>query len=254
MNTRNLAARAALALACFAWSIGSTAASPQVAATPAAVPDLLVEEVEFSLLARHGAAQRERIRRGLRQVAERWRPEDGDATDFHELATTQFAGTQEDLDALFHRFEHNLEMIFGHGLEVARELQTPLHVEDGNIQPYDEAFAAWSPTAHVLDELFANKLAFVALLNFPLTSLEERTRDGPGWTRRQWAETRLAETFRQRIPAAATRAVSEANAAAERYIAGYNLWMHHVLDARGQRLFPPGAEIVDIETKLAGEW
>src|SRR5690606_12492938 len=153
--------------------------------------------------------------------------EDGDAAVFESFVRTQFAGTQADLDTLFARFERNLELIFGHALEVTRQLSVPLHVDEGAIAPYDETFAAWSPTAHVLDDLFANKLAFVALLNFPLTSLEERSRDGAGWSRRQWAETNLAETFRQRIPASAMRAVGEASAAAERYIAGYILWMHH---------------------------
>src|SRR5690606_30210213 len=178
------------------------------------------------------------------QVAARWRPSDGDAAQFARFVREQFAGTQQDQDTLFARFERNLEQIFGHGLEVTRQLSVPLHVDEGAIAPYDEMFAAWSPTAHVLDDLFANKLAFVALLNFPLTSLEERTRDGASWSRRQWAGTNLAENFRQRIPAAAAQAVSEASAAAERYIAGYNLWMHHVTDARGRRLFPAGKRLL----------
>src|SRR5688572_18090739 len=210
----------------------------------AAAPDLPLASLEVELVAKSGEAQRTRIRRGLAQVAARWRPDDGDAAEFGNFVRQQFAGTQQELDTLFARFEHNLEMIFGHGLEVTRQLSTPIHVEVGEIAPYDEAFAAWSPTAHVLDDLFENKLAFVALLNFPLTSLEERTREGANWSRRQWAETRLAETFRQRVPAAAQQAVAEAGAAAERYIAGYNLWMHHVTDARGQRLFPAGKRLL----------
>ncbi|HUG73539.1 MAG TPA: hypothetical protein VMK82_08965, partial [Steroidobacteraceae bacterium] len=210
----------------------------------AADPVLPVAALETELVARYGEAQRERARQGLAQAAARWRSSDGDAAAFAEFARTQFAGTPADLDTLFSRYEYNLEMIFGHGLEVTRQLSVPMHVDKGEIAPYDEAFAAWSPTAHVLDDLFANKLAFVALLNFPLTSLEQRAREGAGWSRRQWAETRLAETFRQRVPAAATQAVTEAGAAAERYIAGYNLWMHHVTDARGRRLFPAGTRLL----------
>ncbi len=220
--------------------------APVPAPAPAAASSipLPLADLESELVARHGEAQRARARRGLAQVAARWRAEDGDGAAFADFVRAQFAGTQPAIDTLFARFERNLEMIFGHGLEVTRALSVPLHVEAGEIAPFDEAFAAWNPTAHVLDDLFANKLAFVVLLNFPLTSLEERVRDGAGWSRRQWAETRLAENFRQRIPAAAQQAVAEAGAAAERYIAGYNLWMHHVTDARGRRLFPAGKRLL----------
>jgi hypothetical protein len=214
------------------------------AAVWAATPVLPLDALEGELVAKYGEPQRARVRQGLRQVADRWLPEDGNAAAFGEFARTQFAGTPAAVDTLFTRFEHNLEMIFGHGLEVSRALSTPLNVQAGDIAPYDEAFAAWSPTAHVLDDLFANKLAFVVLLNFPLTSLEERTQGGAGWSRRRWAETRLVETFRQRIPASALQAVGEAGAAAERYIADYNLWMHHVMDARGNRLFPAGKRLL----------
>ncbi len=35
-----------------------------------------------------------------------------------------------------------------------------------------------------------------------------------------------------------------AYAEAGRYIAGYNIWMHHLVDASGQRLFPPGKRLL----------
>ncbi|MFO7325857.1 MAG: hypothetical protein DIU62_009090 [Pseudomonadota bacterium] len=240
-----------LALACLS---ASGPASRIHAAEAGAVPldmasrsttPLPLAGLEAELVERHGEGWRPAIRRGLAQVAARWRAEDGDAEVFAGFVRTHFAGTTEERDRLFERFQRNLELAFGHGLEVVRGISAPLHVEDGRpVTPVDELFAAWDPTAHVLDDLFGNKLAFVALLNFPLTSLEERAAQGAGWTRRQWAETNLAEIFRERVPASAARAVSEASAAAERYIAGYNLWMHHVTDARGRRLFPAGKRLL----------
>ena len=84
--------------------------------------------------------------------------------------------TRPRVDALFTRYQHNLEMIWGHTQEIRRELNTPADLDTGPVAPFDEIFAAWNPSAHVLDDLFDNKLAFVALLNFPLTSLR-RARD-----------------------------------------------------------------------------
>jgi len=72
-----------------------------------------------------------------------------------------------------------------------------------------------------------------------LTSLQERLAHGETWSRRQWAETRLAERFSKRIPAEVNLAIGRAAAEAAQYIAEYNIWMHHLIDGRGKRLFPP---------------
>ncbi|MET0280221.1 MAG: hypothetical protein ABW278_03725 [Steroidobacteraceae bacterium] len=219
---------------------GGTAQTVAVPAADAAVRSSL----ETELVARYGEAQRARARRGITQVGALWRAEDGDTLAFTGFVRDNFAGTPAAIDALFARFEHNLEMIYGHAQEISRELNVPADLDLGPVEAYDEVFSAWSPTAHLLDDFFANKLAFTALLNFPLTTLAERTRDGPGWSRRQWAETRLVEEFRQRLPAAANQAEADARAASGAYIASYNIWMHHLVDARGQRLFPAGKRLL----------
>jgi hypothetical protein len=230
--------RALLAL-CLGLALAAGAPPARAATTP---PDIAT--ATDALVARFGEAQRERARRGVGQVATLWRAEDGDDAAFQAFVRDNFAGDDAAVDALFARFEHNLEMLQGHAHEINRELRTAADVDRGVALPYDDAFAAWDPTAHVLDDFFANKLAFVALLNFPLTTLAERTSQGPRWTRRQWAETRLAETFRQRIPAEASLALADAYATAERYIAGYNIHMHQLVDAGGRRPFPAGMRLL----------
>ncbi|MEO6185444.1 MAG: hypothetical protein ABIP38_11790, partial [Steroidobacteraceae bacterium] len=226
--------------------IAAVAAGAARAAGPAPAPALgaTAAQLETELVARLGEAQRERLHRGISQVAALWRAEDGDAATFAGYIRDSFVADPALLTAMFGRYEHNLEMIYGHSHEISRELNTPSDVDIGTIAPYDETFAAWDPTAHMLDDLFGNKLAFGALLNFPLTSLDERTRLGAQWSRRQWAETHLAEQFRQRLPAAANQAVSQAYTESGRYIAGYNIWMHHLVDAQGKRVFPAGKRLL----------
>ena len=111
----------------------------------------------------------------------------------------------------------------------------------------------------MLDDFFQNKLAFVVLLNFPLTTLQERLKDGSSWSRRQWAEIRLAQGFSKRIPAEVNLSIAQAEAQAGQYISEYNIWMHHVLDAQGQRLFPPKMRLLshwslrdEIKARLRG--
>jgi hypothetical protein len=212
--------------------------------TPAPAVTAQATQLESELVAKFGEAQRPRAHRGIAQVMALWRTEDGDGTAFAAFVRENFAGDQATLDAMFLRYQHNMEVILGHSHEIHRELLEPSELDVGRIAPYDEVFGGWSPTAHLLDDLFENKLAFAALLNFPLTTLEERTRQGADWSRRQWAETKLADYFRQRVPASARQAAAQAFADGNRYIAGYNIWMHHLVDARGQRLFPPGKRLL----------
>ncbi len=219
----------------------SVITSPQKSAetlTPAQMNDSMLK-LQSELLAKYGEAQRPRIRTGLHQVVEFWRPEDGDAPAFEAFVRANFAGDQLSLDTMFDRYQRLLEQLDGHMHEISREFQTQQDLDLGPIRSYDEVFGGYDPAAHVVDDFFQNKLAFVVLLNFPLTTLEERINLGPKWTRRQWAETRLAERFSKRIPADVNLAIAQAGSDAANYIAGYNVWMHHLVDDKGQRLFPP---------------
>jgi len=197
------------------------------------------QKITDELASRYGDGVRERAHRGLSQMASLWQQEDGDVNVFEDFARVNFAGDQATLDTMFTRFEHQLEILSGHMVEIGREFRQQMDLDLGPIQPFDEILAAYDPGAHLADDFFNNKLAFVVLLNFPLTTLEQRLVDGGKWTRREWAEARLAHRFSKRIPAEVNLAISEAAAEADQYIAEYNIWMHHIVSDDGKRLFPP---------------
>ena len=58
------------------------------------------EKLEAALIKKYGDGQRVRAQRGLLQVSEFWRPEDGDAASYEEFVTTNFAGDQATLDTM----------------------------------------------------------------------------------------------------------------------------------------------------------
>ncbi len=220
----------------------SQAGSSKLASQSAAPPGWITSaaaELESELVTKYGESQRSRAQRGLRQIAEFWRASDGDAAVFKEFVGRNFAGDQAALDLMFGRFESLLEQAYGHMAEISREFRTQTDLDAGPVQPYDEVFAGYDPSAHLKDDFFDNKLAFVVLLNFPLSTLNERLLQGDQWSRREWAETRLAEYFSKRIPAEVNLAISKAGAESEQYIAEYNIWMHHLNDEQDRRLFPP---------------
>lgn len=198
-----------------------------------------ITKMEGELVKKYGDDQRERIVRGLKQVADFWRSEDGNATVFEEFVGANFAGDQSKLDVMFNRYQYLLEKLNGHMQEIGREFRTQVDLDFGPVENYDEIFAGYDVSAHTADDLFQNKLAFIVLLNFPLTTLDQRLTEGEKWTRRQWAEARLAQMFSKRIPAEVNLEVAKVSSDADRYISDYNIWMHHLLDSKGERLFTP---------------
>jgi hypothetical protein len=193
------------------------------------------------LVKAHGEAQRARIARGVDQVASLWRKEDGDLLAF---AKENFLSKSEEIDATFNRFESNFEALDGHFLEISRALKTQQDLDLGSLTNADKIFAAYDPSAHLTDDFFANKLGFIALLNFPLTTLKERLDEGSQWSRRQWAEARLTGRFARRVPADVTQDITAAQAASGLYIDEYNIWMHHLITDKGERLFPKGKRLI----------
>jgi len=213
-------------------------APTQTTVSPSWINDSTAK-LQKELTARYGAQQGERTNRGLHQVSEFWRAADGDAATFEEFVRINFAGDQATLDTMFNRFQSMLEQLDGHMHEITREFNQQSDLDLGPVLPFDETFAGYDPSAHVLDDFFNNKLAFTVLLNFPLTTLDQRLKDGPTWSRRQWAEARLAQRFDKRIPADVNLAIAQAGAESAQYVSQYNIWMYHLLDPQGQRLFPP---------------
>src|SRR5712664_355203 len=189
-------------------------------------------ELRDLLVAKQGEAQRARIDRGLKQVAAMWRPQDGDDRARRAFVEQWFESDPRKLSALLGRFGYALEQVDGYFLDIGRELRRFSELELGPELPIDEQLAGLDLSAHSSEDLFQSKLAFVALLNFPLPRLDEMLAQGARWSREEWAAVRLTRRFALRPSAEAQQARARASAAAEAYVAGYNLWLHHVLTDR----------------------
>ena len=84
------------------------------------------------------------------------------------------------------------------------------------------------------DDFYANKIAFVTALNFPFYSLDEKTKLGDTWTRKQWAYARMGDRFTSRIPAQVQQHLSQTLTNADSYISNYNIYMGQLVDAKGE--------------------
>jgi hypothetical protein len=196
------------------------------------------------LLERYGPEHAERIRRGVEQVAQRWWPEDGGAGDLAAFCDASFLTDPEEITATFRRLEGVLEQIDGHLHEVRRELTWPIDVDTGPLGTADRLLANLDLAAHVDEDLFRTKVAFLALLNFPVHTLAERLAEGPGWDRETWARSRLMDRFVLRVPATVQQEITRVMTAAEEYIGGYNIRIDRLVDASGERPFREGLRLI----------
>jgi hypothetical protein len=206
-----------------------------------------METVKKQLAEKYGETAFFRIDRGVSQVAALWREEDGNTKEFEDFVVANFVAGEEDLEALFARLERNYELLNGHFHKMNVMLKEPLHLEGPPVEPVDVLFGGYNPSAHLTDDFFSNKIAFMTVLNFPFYSLKEKTGLGSAWSRREWAYARMGDQFTSRVPAELKQNLSRVLTAADTYISDYNIYMGKLLNPDGQALFPP-------EMKLISHW
>src|SRR6185436_3687317 len=112
-----------------------------------------------------------------------------------------FRTADDALAADFARLEAVMEQVDGHLHEVHRLLLTPQDLDTGTVSALDLKLGDLDLAAHVDDDLFRTKTAFIALLNFPVDTLSERLAGGAGWSRERWARSRLMDRWAMRVPA-----------------------------------------------------
>ena len=183
-------------------------------------------------------ADRALVQKGVTQAAALWRAEDGTEAEFEQFAAGSYAATPEDRKVLFDKLSAAFETLFGTSNQVAVRLQAPLQLAGPEPTEIDYILGAFSPYSHLSDDLFANKTAFVTILNFPFYTLEEKNTLGKEWSRLEWAYARMGDAFTTRVPASVNAGYSKVSSAAENYIASYNIMMGHLLTDDGRRLFP----------------
>jgi len=206
--------------------------------TTPAVDGATRQKIKDELLQKYGAAQKFRIDRGVEQTAALWRSEDGGPEEFCDYCRQHFVADPAILDAAFKKMEFYSEVIGGHFGEMGLDKDQPVELNWGEITPLDQAMNQFNPAAHITDDLFASKISFFTLLNFPSYTLEEKMTLASQWDRGQWAYARMGGGNNTRIPAAVNQKISSLMADAHRYVSEYNIHMGSLVDAKMKTYFP----------------
>ncbi len=211
------------------------------------VDQQIISEVISTLEADHGKEHAGRIRQGVEQVASLWRETDGDTERFKNFCIENFISRHDELDLVFDRLANNFEYLYGYMNRISLELNRPIHEDVGPLHTIDRMFGTYSPSAHITDDFFNNKIAFFITLNFPFYSLDEKNRLGGEWDERQWGFVRLGDYFTSRVPPVLIQQYSDASSQAGMYISEYNIFAGRLLNEGKETLFPE-------DMKLLAHW
>jgi hypothetical protein len=211
------------------------------------ISEQVIQQVNAKLIEKFGQDEKFRIERGTAQVATFWKTEDGTDEEFEKFCMENYV-VGKDLEVMFSKLERNYEILIGHYNKMNVALMFPLHVDDGTeITNVDMMFGSYSPAAHMEEDFFANKIAFLSLLNFPYYSLQEKNELGVNWDEKQWAYARMGEMYVSRVPASLSLEQSKVTTEADAYISDYNIYMGNLRDDKNVQYF-------DNDLKLISHW
>ncbi len=204
-----------------------------------------VDSVTARISARADDASCERLARGIQQCAVIWTEKDGSAKEFSDFCDAYGALNATDQLKLFNRLASNWETLFGHFNMISLGFKQGMHIDNGEeMLAVDELFGAYDPNAHVNDDFFNNKLAFVTILNFPMYTLKEKEELGSGWSREQWAYARMGDLFTSRVPAEISVNIAEALTKSDNYISNYNIYVGNLVDDQMKTWFPKDMKLI----------
>ena len=176
--------------------------------------------------------------RGIAQAAALWTEQDGTQAEFEQLVADYYCQTDSERVALFESLSRIFENVYQSADMMTVELLRPTQLTNATEpQTPDWIMSGYSPLAHFSDDLFANKLAFITIINFPHYTLEEKNTMGKSWTRQEWAMARMGDIFTTRVPAEVKTRMAQVLANAENYIADYNIYMGNLRTEDGRQLW-----------------
>jgi len=202
------------------------------------ISDTTIQASIEAIATAHPEADVALVTRGVEQVATLWQENDGSEADFQDFVCDSYAGTCEEKQMLYNRLAYIIEQCNQSADMLNNTLQEPTTLlGKGEPTQVDWIISGYSPMAHFAEDMFANKIAHICVLNFPHYSLEEKNTLGKDWPRQEWAYARLGDVFTDRVPGNVIATYSQALSQAENYIAGYNIMMHCLRNEQGKQLW-----------------
>ena len=218
--------------------IAALLAACQTKTTTQMISKETIQQAVSSILDAQPEADTAMVARGVEQVAVLWNESDGTEADYLALVSQSYAASGEAKAQLYNRMAFILEQCGQSADKLNNTLQEPTTLLDkGEPTQVDWIISGYSPMAHFAEDMFANKIAHICVLNFPHYTLEEKNALGKNWSRQEWAYARMGDVFTNRVPGNIMASYAQALSEAENYIASYNIMMHSLRNEQGEALW-----------------
>ncbi len=205
---------------------------------PFEISTAIQQEAIKSIESKTGNVDKQLMEKGVKHAASLWRESDGSTTDFVKFCNENFITDSKQKEVTFNRFSEYFESLYGRFNKLSLDMQENVQLKKGEVLPIDSQFAAYNPGAHLINDLYDNKIAFIVALNFPYFTTEEKNKLASNWTPLQWGYARLGDVFSSRVPSELVLQASKVSAESDAYIADYNIYMGHILTEDNLKLFP----------------
>jgi hypothetical protein len=199
------------------------------------------------MVSRHGEHARERAAAGIDRVKGRWKDEDGDEAALRAFCLDHFVADPSSLAALVDRLETTLEQIGGHLYEMHRTLRRWSDLRGERLDEIDHILATFDPAPDLSDQLYRQKIAFVALLNLDRPDLDTMLSQGESWDADRWAAVRICRSFGPRIPSEVADLARELGHRADTFVSEFHVPVGSLVTMDGSRPF-------DANRKLLAHW
>ncbi len=199
------------------------------------------------LVQSHGEAIRQRAEIGVAQVARYWTAEDGSTDDMAAFCMQHFIADESDRRRLLDRLETTMSTTTGHLHEIRRDLRRWTDLKGDDMPGTDDLLATFDPAPDLSEQYFAQKLAFMAMLNFERPDLDTMLSEGHDWDADEWAAVRIAKAFGPRIPKEVADDAREVGHRANKWVAEFHVPVGSMVDANGKRWF-------ESDRKLLAHW
>ncbi|MBL9140451.1 MAG: hypothetical protein JNK53_01175, partial [Phycisphaerae bacterium] len=207
--------------------------TPATASAASATASSTVDAV----CAAHPSSQRSHVLAGVERIAARWQPSDGDHAAFTAFCVAHWVAAPAQRERLLARLETALEQVGGHLYEMRRTLRRWSDLVGDEFAGVDDVLATFDPAPDLSDQLYRQKIAFIALLNFDRPDLSTMLRDGASWSVDQWAAARVAQQFGPRIPAELADQARQVSHQAQTFVARFHVPVGTLVDRKGKRWF-----------------
>jgi len=195
-----------------------------------------IYKTQQELIKKYGEQYIPDIKEGIENVSDIWKDDDGNEAEFNNFCILYYVKPGKERYHLLKKCDEILETWHGHLGEIVTVFTKWQILDIEPLTPFDTLIAKYNPFAHLNEDMFKSKLAFIIQLNFKRSDFLKQRVKGKKWSRINWVKCRLGEVGEERIPPEILAKHWQIMQSAHAYIDNYYINLNNI-QKNGKHLF-----------------